>query len=308
MSEQNKKPRRVVNKASSGLRRPGANDSTRRRATRVTAGQDSDTRRDQPVESETVVEAGNAAVEEKNATVAETDTDAVVTDDKSAVTDETAAASGDAAATTATETVADEATVKQGVAVDAPTVRHSDVSDMPKVRRSPRLPSLGRTRASSWSMAIGLLVAAVVVTAFAVVAALRPGVEDSNKAFVDTQATQEVSAAGVNALKTIYSYDVKTIGGYKAAVHKVVTGKMLGDFDKFADTTVSAVQQAQSTATATPDPIGVTLLTDDRAELLVDLTVAATKDGVPQESASGPIVLRMQKVNGHWLASEIADR
>ncbi len=296
MSEQNKKPRRVVNKASSGLRRPGANDSTRRRATRVTAGQDSDTRQNQPAESET----GNATVADK------IDTDTVVTDSEAAVADETVAVSHDAAAVTGT--VADDTTTEQDVAADAPTVRHSDAAAAPEPRRSPRLPSLGRTRGSSWSMAIGLLVAAVVVTAFAVVAFLRPGVEDSNKAFVDTQATQQVSAAGVNALKTIYSYDVKTIGGYKDAVHKVVTGKMLGDFDKFADTTVSAVQQAQSTATATPDPVGVTLLTNDRAELLVDLTVAATKDGAPQESASGPIVLRMQKINGHWLASEIADR
>ncbi|WP_067674546.1 hypothetical protein [Nocardia miyunensis] len=171
-----------------------------------------------------------------------------------------------------------------------------------------RMPSLPRLHASGWGVGAGMLVAAIVLTAFAVVAFLRPGVDDGNKAFVDTAATQQVTAAADNALKTIYSYDVKNIDGYKDTVHKVVTGKMLGDFDKFADTTVSAVKQASSTATATPDPVGVTLLTDDRAELLVDLTVAATKDGVPQESASGPIVLHMQKINGHWLASEIADR
>ncbi|WP_067896678.1 hypothetical protein [Nocardia vaccinii] len=173
---------------------------------------------------------------------------------------------------------------------------------------SVRMPTLPRFRASGWGVGAGMLVAAIVLTVFAVVAFLRPGVGDGNAAFVDTAATQQVTAAADNALKTIYSYDVKNIDGYKDTVHKVVTGKMLGDFDKFADTTVSAVKQAQSTATATPDPIGVTLLTDDRAELLVDLTVAATKNGVPQESASGPIVLRMQKINGHWLASEIADR
>lgn len=173
---------------------------------------------------------------------------------------------------------------------------------------SVRMPTLPRLRASGWGLGAGMLVAAIVLTAFAVVAFLRPGVGDGNAAFVNTAATQQVTAAADNALKTIYSYDVKNIDGYKDTVHKVVTGKMLGDFDKFADTTVSAVKQAQSTATATPDPIGVTLLTDDRAELLVDLTVAATKNGVPQESASGPIVLRMQKINGHWLASEIADR
>jgi Mce-associated membrane protein len=176
--------------------------------------------------------------------------------------------------------------------------------------RLPRVavPSVPQLRASGWGLGVGMLVAAVAVTAVAVVAFLRPGVDDGNKAFVDSAATQQITAAADNALKTIYSYDVKNIDGYKDAVHKVVTGKMRGDFDKFADTTVSAVKQAQSTATATPDPVGVTLLTGDRAELLVDLTVAATKNGVPQESASGPIVLRMQKIDGHWLASEIADR
>ncbi|WP_280382138.1 type VII secretion protein EccB [Nocardia wallacei] len=161
---------------------------------------------------------------------------------------------------------------------------------------------------SSWGLVVGMVVAAVVLTAFAVVAAFRPGVADGNEAFVDSKATQEVSAAADNALKTVYSYDAKTIGGYKDAVHKVVTGKMLTDFDKFADTTVSAVQQAQSTAQATADPIGVTLLTPVRAELLVNLTVSSTKNNVPQESASGPIVLHMEKINGHWLASEISDR
>lgn len=196
-----------------------------------------------------------------------------------------------------------------GTRTDEPTEKISSDSGarrLPPLRR-PSRPS-GRSGPSSWGLAAGLLVAAIAVTAVAVVAALRPGVEDGNKAFVDTKATQEVTAAADNALKTIYSYDIKTIGGYKDAVHKVVTGKMLGDFDKFADTTVSAVQQTQSTATATPDPVGLTLLTSDRAELLVDLTVAATKNGVPQESASGPIVLRMQKISGHWLAAEIADR
>lgn len=177
-----------------------------------------------------------------------------------------------------------------------------------RVAKPPSARRLPRPAVAGWGLAIALVVVSVLLTAFAAIAALKPGVDDGNKAFVDNKATQEVTAAADNALKTVYSYDVKTIGGYKDAVHKVVTGKMRSDFDKFADTTVSAIQQAQSTAQAKPDPIGVTLLTDDRAELLVDLTVSATKDGAPQESASGPIVLHMEKVDGHWLASEISDR
>ncbi|AHH21703.1 hypothetical protein NONO_c69380 [Nocardia nova SH22a] len=175
----------------------------------------------------------------------------------------------------------------------------------PAAKAARKLP---RPTVAGWGLATALVVVSALLTAFAVIAALEPGVDDGNKAFVDNKATQEVTAAADNALKTVYSYDAKTIGGYKDAVHKVVTGKMRTDFDKFADTTVSAIQQAQSSAQAKADPIGVTLLTDDRAELLVDLTVSATKDGAPQPSATGPIVLHMQKVDGHWLASEISDR
>ncbi|MBO0852989.1 MAG: hypothetical protein J2P18_04405 [Nocardia sp.] len=193
-------------------------------------------------------------------------------------------------------------------------VRAGSAPSRPKAAR-PR-PSMPRPRPNlprlrlpgSWGMAGWLIAVSVLLTAFAVIAALRPGVGDGNKAFADNTATQEVTAAADNALKVVYSYDVKSIGGYKDAVHKVVTGKMRTDFDKFADTTVSSIQQAQSSAQAKPDPIGVTLLTDDRAELLVNLTVSATKDGVPQQSASGPIVLRMEKVDGSWKASEISDR
>lgn len=271
-------PRRPVNKASSRLRPTAGEATTRRRTARVTAGQ--------------------------GGTRPSTD-------------EPTAKITRDGAPTSSFRRVASLSPFRRVFGRNPsgdPGRKRAGMADGPRAGMTEGRAGLPEGRAwvaggpRSWGLAAGLLLAAVVVTAVAVVAALRPGVEDGNRAFVDTKATQEVTAAADNALKTIYSYDIKTIGGYKDSVHKVVTGKMLGDFDKFADTTVSAVQQAQSTATATPDPIGVTLLTSDRAELLVDLTVAATKNGVPQESASGPIVLRMQKINGHWLASEIADR
>lgn len=200
-------------------------------------------------------------------------------------------------------------------ATAASALATEDSPASPRRRRVPRprmastahavvrgLPGSVRAR---WLVAV---VAAVVLTAFAVVAAYRPGVGDGNAAFVKTAATDQVRAATDTALKTIYSYDVANVDGYANAVRQVVTGPMRAQFDQYADTTVSAIKQAQSKATATADPIAVTLLTSDRAELLVNLTVAATKNGAPQESAAGPITVRMEKVGGRWLAAEIADR
>ncbi|MBH0778402.1 hypothetical protein [Nocardia bovistercoris] len=179
--------------------------------------------------------------------------------------------------------------------------RAEGASDAPPRRR------FGRP-GSSWTVVIGSLVAAVLLAGFAAVAATRPGVNDSNAAFVDTAGTEEVRAAAEHALHTIYAYDIKDIDGYQAAVRSVVTGAMLTDLDKFADTTISAIKQSQTSADARVEPIGVTMLTDDRAELLVNLVVSSTKGGAAQQSVAGPVVLRMQKVDGRWLASDIVDR
>ncbi|UFS93949.1 hypothetical protein [Nocardia huaxiensis] len=162
----------------------------------------------------------------------------------------------------------------------------------------------------TWRTPIGCGAAAVVLAALAVVGALRPGVDDGNRAFVDNSATDEVKAAADHALQTLYAYEAGTLdkAKWKADVATVLTPEMAGKFEQFLDTTVDTIKQTQTNTQVTTDPTGVTLLTDDRAELLVNLNVVTVKDGKPSPFVSGPILLRMQKVDGHWLASEIADK
>ncbi len=159
----------------------------------------------------------------------------------------------------------------------------------------------------SWRLAIGCGIAAVLLGVFAVVAALRPGVDDDNLAYVDNQATDEVKAAADHALSTLYGYRAAEIDQWKDSVGAVLTERMRADLEKYIDTTVSTIKQAATDTEVTTDPIGVTLLTPGRAELLVNLNVSAVRDGTPEPLASGPVVLRMQKVDGRWLAAEIAD-
>ncbi|WP_330184728.1 hypothetical protein OHB26_14740 [Nocardia sp. NBC_01503] len=162
----------------------------------------------------------------------------------------------------------------------------------------------------TWRVAIICGTAAVLLAALAIVGAVRPGVDDGNKAYVDNATTDQVKAAARDALTTIYGYNAKDIDKFRDTARAVMTGKMLEEFDKdkLLDTGIDAIKQTQTDTKATADPIGVTLLTGDRAELLVNLSIAAIKDGKPQPLAAGPIVLHMQKVGGKWLASEIADR
>ncbi|MEV0249125.1 hypothetical protein AB0H76_21155 [Nocardia sp. NPDC050712] len=173
--------------------------------------------------------------------------------------------------------------------------------------RRRRFRSRGTGR-SSWSVVAACLGATVLLGGFAALAAQRPGVEDGNAAFLDAEATEEVRAAADHALRTIYGYDLEHIDGYEQAVRQVVTGTMLTDLDDFSATTVDAIKQSQTSADAKADPIGVTLLDGDRAELLVNLVISANKGGQAQQSVAGPVVLRLSKIDGRWLASDIVDR
>ncbi|WP_228806783.1 hypothetical protein [Nocardia cyriacigeorgica] len=163
-------------------------------------------------------------------------------------------------------------------------------------------------RARSWTLPLACGLAALALAAFAVVAALRPGVPDDNAAFVDNAATEEVRAAAEHALRTVYGYQLKDIDGYQAAVSQVLTGKMRAELDSYAATTISAIKQAGTSTEAHVEPVGVTELTGDRAEVLVNLVVSAEKDGIAQQSVAGPVVLQMRKVDGRWLAEDIVDR
>ncbi|MGW0245690.1 hypothetical protein ACWDYH_03525 [Nocardia goodfellowii] len=188
-----------------------------------------------------------------------------------------------------------------------PAVAREQPAEEPRGRGfRPRTPGLPAR--SSWFAVLACLGVAVLLAGFSALAAQRPGVDTANAAFLDTEATEEVRAAAQHALRTIYGYDLEHIDGYEQAVRQVVTGKMLSDLDKFSGTTVDAIKQAQTSADAEADPIGVTLLDGDRAELLVNLVISADKGGQAQQSVAGPVVLRMTKINGRWLAGDIVDQ
>ncbi len=164
----------------------------------------------------------------------------------------------------------------------------------------------GRGRLS-WRLVAILGAITVLLGAFAGVALWKPGAHISNLAYVDNSATDQVKAATKDALTALYAYDVATIDGYPDKARSVITDNMRAEFDKTVDQTVSAVKQAKTKTDVQVDPIGVSLLDSDRAELLVNLTVSATNNGVVADSAAGPIVVRMQKVGDRWLASDIVD-
>lgn len=159
----------------------------------------------------------------------------------------------------------------------------------------------------TWKL-VGILGAvAVVLGVFAVVAASKPGADITNTAWVDSGATAEVTKAGTEAIETLYTYSYETIDQDFDKARGYLNDAKREEFDSTADTTKQAAIQTKTATEASVTDIGVTVLDGDRAELLAHMNVSATGDAVAQGSAATPLSIKMEKIDGKWVLSDISD-
>ena len=159
----------------------------------------------------------------------------------------------------------------------------------------------------TWKL-VGILGAvAVVLGVFAVVAAFKPGADITNTAWVDAGATAEVTKAGTEAIETLYTYSYETIDQDFDKARGYLNDAKRQEFDSTADTTKQAAIQTKTATQASVTDIGVTVLDGDRAELLAHMNVSATGDAVAQGSAATPLSIKMEKIDGKWVLSDISD-
>jgi len=149
---------------------------------------------------------------------------------------------------------------------------------------------------------------AVALAVVAVVAAFRPGTSVSNEAWVDAPATREVTDAAKQAIEAMHGYDYETIDEDFAEIRSLLTPERLDEFDATAEVTKQAAIQTHTVTEVNVLHIGASVLDETQAEVAAYINVSATGDGIAQGSAQAPVLVRMEKVDGKWLVSEIRDR
>ncbi|WP_159920387.1 hypothetical protein [Rhodococcus sp. WAY2] len=167
-------------------------------------------------------------------------------------------------------------------------------------------PESGSSRIT-WKL-VGILGAvAAVLGIFAVVAAFQPGGNITNTAWVDESGTAEVTKAGTEAIESLYTYNYETIDQDFDKARGYLNEAKRAEFDQTAATTKDAAIQTKTATEASVTDIGVTFLEGDRAELLAHMNVSATGDAVAQGSAATPLSVKLEKVDGKWVLSDISD-
>lgn len=210
-------------------------------------------------------------------------------------------AGGDSAGTVRTDPAYDEAGPPQGGEdgrsdAEAAAAEHPP----PDPRRQERM-----RRLVILAVAAVILIAVAVVVAFGYFHAEANG-PVSNQAFVDTGSTAAVEGEVTAAIKTVYSYDYRTLDANRAAAKAVTTGQFAQDFDKVFDAVGQLAPKEQAVMTTAVPAAGVMELHGDRARLLMMVDQNGTKGGSqPIGGASARLLVTAQRVDGQWKIAEV---
>ena len=207
-----------------------------------------------------------------------------------------------------TETDAPESTPGPDLTKPAKTV-----ADEPKVPATPETDA-GESATTSppskaaWRLVAILGAAAVIVAILAGIAFFKVGAKTDDIAWVDEGATAEVLRVTPSALAAVFTFSPDT---FDADFDKGVQGlnqSMRDQLTQYKDTQKAGVEQTQTATTADVPLIGITRLEKDRAQLLAQLNVSSTQNGVAADSRSGMVIVSLEKQDGNWLISEIRDQ
>ncbi|MDF2898282.1 MAG: hypothetical protein K0Q46_5068 [Rhodococcus erythropolis] len=207
-----------------------------------------------------------------------------------------------------TETDAPESTPGPDLTKPAKTV-----ADEPK---APATPETGAGESATtptqskagWRLVAILGAAAVIVAILAGIAFFKVGAKTDDIAWVDEGATAEVLRVTPSALAAVFTFSPDT---FDADFDKGVQGlnqSMRDQLTQYKDTQKAGVEQTRTATTADVPLIGITRLEKDRAQLLAQLNVSSTQNGVAADSRSGMVIVSLEKQDGNWLISEIRDQ
>ncbi|WP_037139087.1 hypothetical protein [Rhodococcoides fascians] len=175
---------------------------------------------------------------------------------------------------------------------------------------SPHTGSLGGQPAgrTNWVPTIVVGAVAALLVAFAAVAALKPGTEVDNAAWVDQGETSEVTRAASDALVGLYRYNFATIDADIAAGLEKMTPAFREESQRFIEEIKSTANETQTATDVDVLDIGVVRLQDDKAELFANVNVSATSAGVASGNVVFPLIANMEKIDGQWLLSATQDK
>ncbi|WP_130348892.1 hypothetical protein [Herbihabitans rhizosphaerae] len=158
---------------------------------------------------------------------------------------------------------------------------------------------------------IVLLVLAVLLVGVGVFCLLRGGSAEGgggNSAVVDTGTTAEVTGQVRDGLEKIFSYRHDDLAATERTARGLLTGDAVGQYGVLFDQVRRMAPEQRLSLRSSVVSSGVTVLSGDRATLLVFLDQNGIRgDGTPSIAAA-QLTVSAQRVDGRWLISGLQPR
>ncbi len=130
----------------------------------------------------------------------------------------------------------------------------------------------------------------------------------ANEAFVDAPETAELIGQATEAMKTVYSYDHRSLAANEQAARAVITGPFVEEFGRVFEPVKQLAPAQQAVLTTTVAAVGVSLLQGDRARLLMMVDQRGTRAGNQQITGiTGRLVVDAERVDGRWKIAGVTE-
>lgn len=137
--------------------------------------------------------------------------------------------------------------------------------------------------------------------------ATSPGLDPDNAAFVDSETTDEVAGLAATNAQRLVAIDHSELDAYHASLDEFLAPQLVEELDETWDALSETYEQTRTVVDAQTQNVGVSFLTEDRAEVLLVINVSMTRDGVAAGSTSGTYLVEMTRMDGTWKLSSIPD-
>lgn len=167
------------------------------------------------------------------------------------------------------------------------------------------------TREQARSRALAFPVIALVVGLVAgiagIILAFNPGIEPDNRAFVDRDTTEEVLRLGSTHVQRLVAIDYTELDAYQDSLDEFLMPNLVGELNETWDALSTTYEQTETVVEAQTQTVGLSFLTEDRAEVLLVLSVSMTREGIIAGSTTGTYLVEMTRTDDTWKLSRIPD-
>ncbi|PRW62020.1 hypothetical protein [Actinopolyspora mortivallis] len=129
----------------------------------------------------------------------------------------------------------------------------------------------------------------------------------ANEALVDEAATSEVKGRISTAVEKLFSYDYSNVEKTDKAAEQFLTGEAVEQYDTMFETVREQAPEQKMVLTSTVTNAGVTLLQDDRAEVLLFVNQDATSTANGKSGVyPAQLTVRAEKRDGTWKITDMS--